>query len=150
MSKENIVVKTENEGVEVDATSSIMGEAVVEIPVDVDAELEAKLAAEVAKLTEDDGVFVLNGKTFNIGNSFPLTLGDWRKLGQVGLIDNTNNLVMGGPETIAKLLHHLVHKQDRDIKIDDLDVIELDSVVKLFMFARKCLEGGEADLNPPK
>ena len=121
-----------------------------DVVVDTDAGIEAALDAEIEKMTEADGKFKLKGKTYSLMKSFPLTLGDWRKLGEIGLIDANNNLVMKGPETISKFLHHLVYKQNPEIDVDDLDVLELEKVVKLFMFARKVLQGGEPDLNPTK
>lgn len=113
-------------------------------------EAEAEADKLMASVTEEDGTIKIGGKEISIKGAFPLLLGDWRKLGNLGLIDKDNNVKAGDPDSVAKLLLHLVKKVDASVTEEQLDAVPLSKISRLFLYARKTLKEGDGSLHPTK
>ena len=111
---------------------------------------EEAVKQQMDSITETDGVLKIGAAEVDLAGAFPLTLGDMRKLEKLGLVTPTGDLKAAGMEGIAKILHYLVSKVNKEIKLDDLDSVSLSKVTRAFLFARKKIQEGEPDLNPTK
>jgi len=124
-------------------------------PTEISPELQRSLEDaedQVEKLmetvTDEDGLLKLDDKTVEIEKAFPLTLGDFRRLEDLGMIDEQSNVKLVGPNSIAALVLFLVHKVDPDVTEEELDKIELVKISRIFLFIRKKMEEREKELNP--
>ena len=111
---------------------------------------EETIKQQMDSITDVDGTLKIGAADVDLTNAFPLTLGDMRKLEKLGLVTPTGDLKAAGMEGIAKILHYLVSKVNKEIKLDDLDGVSLSKVTRAFLFARKKIQEGEPDLNPTK
>ena len=111
---------------------------------------EDAVKQQMETITDADGILKVGVAEVDLAGAFPLTLGDMRKLEKLGLVTPTGDLKAAGMEGIAKILHYLVSKVNKDIKIDDLDGVSLSKVTRAFLFARKKIQEGEPDLNPTR
>lgn len=57
----------------------------------------------------------IGDRTYNLLDAFPMTLGDWEDLNELGIMDGAR-LVMVKPKQMLDLLHLLVHKIDPSIE----------------------------------
>lgn len=99
-------------------------------------------------LTKEDGILQCGNKSIDLVKAFPLTLGDFRRLEDEGLIDPQSNIKVDGPNAIAKLILLLVRKVDSTVTEEELDSLDLEKVGRVFLFVRKKMMEKDADLNP--
>jgi hypothetical protein len=65
----------------------------------------------------------LHGRTIDLRKALPLTIGDWKRLEQLGITDRT--LREPSITTIATLVHYVLHKADPQTTMEEIDALPL-------------------------
>lgn len=78
-----------------------------------------------------DMVMSVNGKEADLSKALPLKVKDWRKLKERG-VDvvkmSGDNLTL---ENIIDTVHYILEKANPDIKIDDVEELDISELVKI-------------------
>ena len=112
--------------------------------------VEDEAKRQLDSVTPKDGILILGGVEVDLAKALPLTLGDMRQLEKLGLVTAKGDLQVAGMDGIAKILHLLVQKVNKDILLESLDTLAVSKVTRAFLFIQKQIMEGEPDLNPTK
>jgi len=70
---------------------------------------------ETKKEAPPPALIKVGDRTYNLLDAFPMTLGDWEDMNELGVMDGSK-LVMVKPKQMLDLLHMLLHKVDPNIE----------------------------------
>ena len=87
----------------------------------------------------------LNGKSINLNSALPLTLGDWRKLEELGV--SASELSENKMADTIKLLLYVSNKANSDVTVEDIESVTLDH--ELVQSILDSLRGEDTDVDPP-
>jgi len=96
------------------------------------------MVEETKKETPPPALIKVGERTYNLLDAFPMTLGDWEDLNELGVMDGSR-LVMVKPKQMLDMLHMLIHKIDPEIdrnairKIAVRDMPDLTNVLKYIL-----------------
>ena len=120
-------------------------------PVEVQSQpSEVEVKKQLNSVTPKDGVLILGSAEVDLAKALPLTLGDMRRLEALGLVTQKGDLQVTGMDGIAKILHLLVQKVNKDIPLETLDSLAVSKVTRAFLFIQRQIMEGEPDLGPTK
>ena len=112
--------------------------------------VEDEAKRQLDSVTPKDGILILGGVEVDLAKALPLTLGDMRQLEKLGLVTAKGDLQVVGMDGIAKVLHLLVQKVNKDILLEKLDDLAVSKGTRACLFIQRQIVEGEPDLNPTK
>ena len=77
----------------------------------------------------------LGDRKIDLEGAFPLTIGDFKAMKRIGLINPDGEVDASDPGLIAALVHHFAHKVDQTVTedmIDDLPMTVFDEIGEFF------------------
>ena len=120
---------------------------------EVDPTAVAQFMELLATVAPEDGKLEFKlpeGATvIDLGQAFPVNMGDWMDLYDAGYMDERGMIVQKGPATIANVILHFCKKINPAISIDGIRAVDITKLSRAFLFVNKLLSS-EGDLNPTK
>jgi len=120
---------------------------------EVDPTAVAQFMELLATVAPEDGKLEFKlpeGATvIDLGQAFPVNMGDWMDLYDAGYMDERGMIVQKGPATIANVILHFCKKINPAISIDGIRALDITKLSRAFLFVNKLLSS-EGDLNPTK
>lgn len=90
---------------------------------------------------------MIKGKTLDLSQAFPMTLGDWEALDKLGVMGNEIDLAK--PTVFIAILLHLVKKVDDKMVREDITSIPMREIPKLTETLRFMMEEEASKFSDP-
>ena len=92
----------------------------------------------------------VHGKTIELKNSLPLTLGDWEKLSKAGVMKGAQiSMSMNEPGGMIEFILILARKQDKDTTREEIEAIPLENVPHVHEVVDKLIEEDKKTATDP-
>lgn len=92
----------------------------------------------------------VHGKTIELQNSLPLTLGDWEKLSKAGIMVGAQvKMSINEPGGMIDFIWILARKQDKDTTREEIEAIPLEEIPHVHEVVNKMTEEDKKTASDP-